>query len=473
MVTPRWCVCLPCCMVEKQFVGLIALVLFLPLFFSSAAYSVDAHGKTTAGLASGVGEAVVSNGAASKIPASDEHAGTDIDATRAAAAEGSLDELRKVLCEHEIPQLVCDKCRFELGAVKISATQSHLIKLEEMTNAPMATTLSMTGEIAFDENLVRVVTPRFCGRLASMSARTGDRIRKGAVVAQLESLELAEAALNLLKRRSERDFSEKKLVRERLLWEKKIGAEQELQAAQAAYDLTVLEERNATDRLRLFGVSDVDITGLSAGNRSPMLRGAFTVFAPIDGVVIKREGTIGEVVPEERALLTIADSGHLRVTGQAHEKDLESVLKAFQSGPVAAEIRCDAFPGRIFAGCVISIDAAMSPETRTLPVRIEIQNHENLLRPGQFVTAALFLESQKNMASLPVSAVVEDAGKNFVFVQVEPELYLRRDVIPGRRVGDRITIQSGLKAGESVVTEGSFLLKSDVLRGKMGAGCSD
>ncbi|MBF0500821.1 MAG: efflux RND transporter periplasmic adaptor subunit [Candidatus Riflebacteria bacterium] len=446
--------------------GMICLVVFL-LCPCQNASAEDIQGKTNdAGCATHTDVGIKKVGGDERTDATQKEEG-NVEGT----ATG-IEELRKIMCEHKIQQLLCDKCRFELGAVKIAATQSHLIKLETLTTAPAASTLTITGETSFDENSVRVVTPRFCGRLDSMTSRVGDRLSKGAPVAQLESLELAEAALNLLKRRSERGFAEKKIARERLLREKKIGTEQDLQAAQAAFDLAVLEEQNAADRLRLFGIADNDISGLSSQSRSPILHGIFNIYAPIDGVVTRRDGTVGEVVPEGRALLTIADPGHLRVTCQAHERDMESVLKAFE-GSVAAEIRCDAFSGRIFSGKVIAVDAQMAPETRTLPVHIEIQNHEYLLRPGQFVTATLYLESPKNLASLPISAVVDDGGRSFVFVQEYPEMYLRRDVVTGRRIGDRVAIQRGLRAGESIVTEGAFLLKSDILRGKMGAGCAD
>jgi cobalt-zinc-cadmium efflux system membrane fusion protein len=193
----------------------------------------------------------------------------------------------------------------------------------------------------------------------------------------------------------------------------------------------------------------------------------------MDGKVIQREGIFGEIIPGDRKLLTIANICHLIAIGQIHEKQVGEVLTTLAKGKIPVEVTVESFPLKSFFGELLSVESQMLEETRTLPVRVEIQNHDSLLRPGMFAKIRLFLENNENKTQLPTSAIVDDEGSRFVFKQLETNLFLRQPVVVGRKIGDRSVIQSGVAAGDVIVVEGAFLLKSDVLREKMGAGCAD
>jgi len=90
-----------------------------------------------------------------------------------------------------------------------------------------------------------------------------------------------------------------------------------------------------------------------------------------------------------------------------------------------------------------------------------------------FVQVRLLLDTGKTVLAVPAEAVVEDEGRSFVFIRHDPEYFVRRPVAPGRSFDGWVEITQGLRGGETVVTRGAFLFKSDVLRSKMGAGCAD
>ncbi len=376
-------------------------------------------------------------------------------------------------CEHGIPIIKCDKCRFEVGAVKLSSTTQTLVKFETIQDSPAPKVIDLVGELILDDNHKRVVTSRIGGRLASMTATVGTTVREGDVVAVVESSELAQAALDFLKRLSELDFAEKKLARAALLFEKKVGSEQEVQEAQSARDLAVLEVTNTRDRLRIFGLGEGEIGRIRKNRNDSSAQGRILLRAAMGGMVIQRDGITGEIIPGDRKLLTIANICHLIAIGQIHEKQVGEVLSTLAKGKIPVEVSVESFPLKTFAGELISVDSEMLEETRTLPVRVEIHNGNSLLRPGMFAKIRLFLETAQNQTLLPTSAVMEDEESRFVFKQIEPELFLRQPVVTGRKVGDKTIIQSGVAAGDVIVVEGAFLLKSDVLREKMGAGCAD
>ncbi|HEY9070910.1 MAG TPA: efflux RND transporter periplasmic adaptor subunit [Candidatus Ozemobacteraceae bacterium] len=450
---------------------LIALLLLLPIGRASAA-SEEAkheHGLETA-AETGHGEQDHKSAEPGSAGGHEGHGhGPDADED----SGKTLAERMQEPCEHGVPIIGCDKCRFEVGAVKLSSTTQTLVRFETIQTSPAPKTIDLVGEMTLDENHKRVVTSRIGGRLASMSATVGTSVKEGDIVAVIESSELAQASLEYLKRISELGFAEKKLARARLLFEKKVGSEQEVQEAQSARDLADLEAANARDRLKIFGLSDGDVARISRNRNDPMAQGKIQLRAPISGNVIQRDGIAGEIIAGDRKLLTIANLCHLLAIGQIHEKQVGEVVTTLVKGTIPVEVTVESFPLKTFAGELVAADSQMLEETRTLPVRVEIQNHDFLLRPGMFAKIRLFFETAQDQTLLPTTAIMDDEGSRFVFKQIEPNLFLRQPVVVGRKVGDKTIIQSGVAAGDVIVVDGAFLLKSDVLREKMGAGCAD
>jgi multidrug efflux pump subunit AcrA (membrane-fusion protein) len=136
-------------------------------------------------------------------------------------------------------------------------------------------------------------------------------------------------------------------------------------------------------------------------------------------------------------------------------------------------VRVQAYPERSFMGRLDLLGRAMDPATRTVKARIALDDPERLLRPGMFAQVELEIGPDRPALAVPASAVLSDEGREFVFVRYDAEYCVRRPVRSGSRWGDLVEIAEGLAPGQTVIAEGSFLLKSDVLRSKMGAGCAD
>jgi cobalt-zinc-cadmium efflux system membrane fusion protein len=384
-----------------------------------------------------------------------------------------IPELLEKACEHAKKTVECDSCRFEIGAVKIHDSVQNLVEVETVAQSPVHKTVDLTGEVTFDENALRVLTPRFSARLVELGVRTGDQVKRGQVLATLESHELAHAVLDTMKRVAVSELAEKKWTREKLLLSRKVGTEQDVQQAEAEKVLAEFELRCARDNLLMFGMSSAQVAQVVKGRPGDGARGRFVLESPLDGVVIQREGIVGEMIPGDRRLLTIADLSRLKALGQVQESYLNDVLESLRAGPITAEVTLTAFPDRIFHGQVAAVEGRVAPETRTLPIRIDIENSQHLVRPGMFAGIRLHLENAQDQVTLPVSAVLEDDGRRFIFLEHGAGLFFRRPVVTGRKIGHRWIIQDGIAAGDRIVTEGSFLMKSDVLREKMGAGCAD
>ena len=114
----------------------------------------------------------------------------------------------------------------------------------------------------------------------------------------------------------------------------------------------------------------------------------------------------------------------------------------------------------------------MDKHSRTVKARIELDNQERLLRPGMFANVQLAIDPSGGQVAVPSAALLSDEGRDFVFVHHLGDYYVRRPVERGREMNGFTEIRGTIHAGDNVVTTGSFLLKSDVLRSKMGAGCA-
>lgn len=380
-------------------------------------------------------------------------------------------EIAEADCEHKVKTVDCDKCRFEVGVVKLDPA-SKMFKFERPARSSAPATLDFPGECRLTADGVRVIAPRVPARLLSIAVRVGDAVVAGAPLAELESPELAAAALDCLKRSAEYSFAERRARRDAPLAEKRMITDQEFLDGRSAFELASLEVGLARKRLLMLGLDDASIDRLPVERDHPALLGRFTLRAPIAGRVTARDCEIGELVPTDHALLTVADLSRMWVVAQCHERDIAALRAALAAGAASVEIAVLATPGRTFPGRVFALDPAVSRETRTLPMWIEAENAEGLLAAGMFCRIGIALPGAADALTLPADAVLEDEGRNFVFLRGRGDLFVSRIVAARPLPGGRVAV-TGLPADAEVVTTGAFLLKSDVLREKMGAGCAD
>ncbi|HEY5995743.1 MAG TPA: efflux RND transporter periplasmic adaptor subunit, partial [Candidatus Deferrimicrobiaceae bacterium] len=190
------------------------------------------------------------------------------------------------------------------------------------------------------------------------------------------------------------------------------------------------------------------------------------------GTVLERHASVGERVEPGKDLLLLSDMGEVWVWANLRAGDVQALTRKGGKGATfPAEIR--GAGNRIHRGTMDVLAGVMNEQTRMFKARVVVPNPDGVLRPGMFVTIRVQLPGGGTGLSLPRTAVLADAGRSFVFVHKEGDFWIRRPVKLGRSAGDRVEIVSGVKAGQKVVADGAFLLKSDVLRGKMGAGCAD
>lgn len=302
----------------------------------------------------------------------------------------------------------------------------------------------LLGRVDYDERSLRTVTSWIGGRIERLHvSTTGERVKRGQVIATLYSPEVYNSHQDLIQARQQL---------ERL----QSGATPSARrAAEAALDA-------ARDRLRLIGVPGAEVRAMErAAKPSERVR----IRTPFGGTIIERLATQGSYVETGTGLYRVADLSRLWVQLDAYESDLP-VLHSGQD----VTLRVEALPGETFQGRVTFVDPVLDPKTRTARVRIEVKNQDRRLRPGMFVEATVQSATGGNSSKatplvIPATAPLFTGRRSVVYVEAEDQdvpTYEAREVTLGPRMGELYPVLSGLDEGDRVVVHGAFAIDADL-----------
>lgn len=326
--------------------------------------------------------------------------------------------------------------------------------------------LRVPGTVAFDERRVTHLKPRTQGRVLSLAVQPGDRVQAGETLATLDAAGLLDARNGYL------------------------AAQASLGEAQASEAVAVLQLKRGQEQLKFGGVAQaeverrqVDLAKAQAAVKSAQANaemyraqyqrlaptegaapGTSAVVTPIQGVVTSVGVTLGEVVDTTRDAVTVADPTRILVLANLYGPDLGRV-KAGDAASVESPI-----PGQApLDGRVRSVNAALDPSTNTAPARIELDNPGDLLRANMFVSVTIAADLGRDGITVPAAAVQQTEQGPIAFVRVAEDRFERRALKLGIQRSDWVEVQSGVAAGESVATQGSFGLKAILLRSLLGS----
>jgi len=325
---------------------------------------------------------------------------------------------------HEVPSSV------KLTAEAVAAAD---IRTVTVAARPVARRIAATGELEWNARRVVHLTARTAGRLERVLAVRGDRVREGQLLAEIYSpdyltlqAEYIQAAARL---------------------KRHVGDTEEEGSSRAFL-------AGARERLALLGVPGSEISRLdTAAEPRPLL----PVRAPLSGTVIESEVVTGDAVELGTSLFRIADPSMLWACLHILEKD----VGALEAGTDVV-LRPVAYPGQEFRGRLVLIGDVFDPATRTVEGRVEVANPAGRLKAGMYVGASVAAGGERTALLVPEESVVDDGGHAVVFVMTGERTFARREVETGEKFDGSVEILAGLAAGETVVTSGSFLLKSEI-----------
>jgi cobalt-zinc-cadmium efflux system membrane fusion protein len=269
----------------------------------------------------------------------------------------------------------------------------------------------------------------------------------------------------LLGAEARRELARQTLERKHALAAERIVPQREVQEAEAAFRAADADTRAAVAGLQALGIDDGPAPAGPLPPDASADASLFTLRSPIAGRVLERQAVLGGYADPSVPLFTIADLSRVWVVAQAFERDAVTV-------PVGstAHVRLAALPGQEFDGRVVLISGQVDPGSRTVPIRIELGNPGGVLRPGMSATVRLEVSAAATQILTVPAAALQRVGDGWlVFVPSGPAEFEMRPVGRGRDLGTEVEVVSGLKAGETVVVEGAFLLKAEAEKKAGGA----
>ena len=342
-------------------------------------------------------------------------------------------------------------------AIRISpsAVERSGIRVEAVIRERLIGGIDVLAEVQLNPDRTAHIAPMVPGQIEEVRVALGDQVKAGETLATMRSVALGEARSSLANARAAMAVARANFRRQEELQREGIGSQRAYLEAQGALRSAEADFAAAGDRLHVYG-----------GRRGS--GSTTTIRSPLDGTVIERHASPGEVVSGESELFVIANLSRVWVVGRVYEQDVSA---ARVGAPVVVSLQ--AYPGRTWEGEVDYVASTLDADTRTLPIRVELDNPEGILRPGLFGRISLSPPEDDGgvVLAIPQSAVQRFDGHALVFVPGEDEGVFRPVFVTlGVRARGKVEVRDGLAQGDQVVTSGAFTLKSELLRNQLSVG---
>ncbi len=297
--------------------------------------------------------------------------------------------------------------------------------------------LNATGVVSPDVSRTIPVVSLASGRVVGIFARLGDDVKKGQLLIAIQSADLSTAFSDYSKAQADEQLSKTQLEREQLLYNRGAIAMKELEVAQDTEQKAKVDLQNAAEHIRILG-ADV-------GHPAAVVN----VYAPVSGTIVEQNVTQSagvKTLDNSPNLFTIADLSRVWILCDVYENDLPSVKLGDR-----ADVRLTAYPNRVLHARVGNIGRVLDPNTRTVKVRLEMQN-PGLMAAGMFVTAIFHGQRKELVAAVPVTAILHLHDQDWVFTPLSDGKFRRVHVASGNRTGDGMQeVIRGIAPGQQVV----------------------
>lgn len=290
------------------------------------------------------------------------------------------------------------------------------------------------GRIEPDERRIFAIAPKFEGYVERLHVNaTGQPVGKGQPLFEVYSPELVSA---------QREYA---IAAQGVDALKDAGGEAQRGMHQLA--------ESSLLRLKNWDISEEQIKALA---KSGETKRTLTFRSPVAGIVTEKKALQGMRFMPGEALYQVADLSAIWVVADVFEQDIGLV----KSG-AKATVRINAYPDKIFSGAITYVYPTLNAETRTVPVRVEVVNAGQLLKPGMFAQVELPVAGKGSVVTVPVSAVIDSGTRRIVLIQAGEGRFEPREVKLGARSDNYVEVTEGVKDGEAVVVAANFLIDAE------------
>ncbi len=379
--------------------------------------------------------------------------------------------------EHDVNEDECGVCHPDLLSTKTIgesmkvrfASSESAKKAGVRTGPPNQASITpgeaSLGRTSFNMNRLALVTPFASGVIRNVVVDVGQSVEKGQLLAEVNSPALADAKSAFIKALVDEERTRRAFEREEGLLKREVSSRKDYENAEASYSTSISEVDRTRQQLFNLGLNEVEV-GQVEKTRSAS--SVLPLRAPFDGSIVEREAVLGMAVEVGTHLFQIADLSSMWLELSV----AESLAVQLQPG-VDVHATFDAFPDRTFDGELIWVASHIDEFSRTIKARALLPNSDNHLKSGLFGSAVIAKDESRISFTLPSDALQTIDGQTVIFAKLEDDLYEARVVRTGPVQGDLVAITEGLFQNDEIALSESYILKSELLKARLGAGCVD
>lgn len=346
--------------------------------------------------------------------------------------------------------MFCYSCKSKTKAVDtdndkvcISDSLSKLVRIDTVKLLPINDEVKLSGEVSFDDNRVVKLFPFSSGQVEKVFVSLGDKVRKGQALAIIRSADVAGNYSDLSVAGKDISIAKKQLDNTTSLFNNGIASEREYTEAKENYNKALVAEEKIKDLIRING-----------GGRTSA-SGTYVMTAPMSGYVVEKNAEPGSFIRGDNTqnLFTVGDISQVLIWANVYETDIARVKEGY-----IADVTTLAWPGKIFTGIIDKSNQILDPETKVMKVRITLKNESLELKPEMFANVIVRNKEEKQTPSIPASAIITDNGKNFVVLYHDKCSLELRQIQILKSVNGISYINSGLAAGDKIISQNQILL---------------
>ena len=359
-------------------------------------------------------------------------------------------------------------CATESLQVNFPSAQTAVnagFEYESIVKKVIPHTITSYVQVAYNAHRFAHLSPRAAGVITQVNHVLGDTVKTGTTLALIDSSDLGTAKSQYLQSNALVKLWEENFKQEKLLFEKHATTTRDALEAQTKLTESKISLTRNIQRLKNLGLDDQQIKAIIKKNNTSSL---LSLKAPFGGIIIERDSVIGEVVNTSKPLFAIADTSKMWATLEINETETQNI-KVGQHVVVSIE----SLIGIHYSGTIHWVSTHIDPKTRMLKARVELANDNNLLKAGMFGKATITIKDKTPSLVVPKSAVQWEGCCNIVFIQINDNLFSPRKISIDFETDHHYVVSGNIHNNETVVTTGSFLLKTEILKGSIGAGCCE
>ena len=330
----------------------------------------------------------------------------------------------------------------------ISDSMAKLITFDSVQNCFVTNTLTLSGEISFNENSINKVFPRSSGQVIESKVTLGDKVTRGQVLAVIRSADIAGSYADLTGANADIAITKRQMENTENLFKNGIASERELNEAKQNYEKAKAVKGKIESTLSINGGNNT-----KAG-------GTYVLTAPINGYVVEKKVNAGNFIRPDMGdyLFTISDLKDVWVYANVFEADIAKIKEGYD-----VQVLTLAYPDKIFIGKIDKISEVLDPNSKAMKVRIRLENPGAILKPEMFAKVIVSNKESKKALCLPTKALIDQDGKSFVVVYKSKDDMKIAEVTILKTIGDRTYISSGVTEGDKLIVSNQLLVFQQLL----------